>query len=122
MYALEMAEQLEYLSDALLNVSRLTGNPTFTDEWLLELALNLAIIQLAHAELQEMAVPADMRDIHDQVLLATSDLASAADFMASGIDNFDVDDLETAAYLMGTGNDKLELATSMLNAYMAQFD
>ncbi len=119
---MEMAEQLEYLSDALLNVSRLTGNPTFTDEWLLELALNLAIIQLAHAELQEMAVPADMRDIHDQVLLATSDLASAADFMASGIDNFDVDDLETAAYLMGTGNDKLELATSMLNAYMAQFD
>ena len=92
LYALEMADTGMTIADALGELGELTQDPQFGDDnWVAELVIQMVAIQVAHTQLTEISVPAEMADLHELILDATGDCYDAMDYLASGIDDLDAD-------------------------------
>jgi LysM repeat protein len=118
MYALTIAQKMQTMADALQAIGDLTLAPdALSDDWKLQVALQLAIIQVTHQELEDMDVPPEMQEVHAAVLEATADCALSTDYLASGIDNFSTDDIEAGASLMESCGEKMQKPLEMVNDY-----
>jgi len=108
-YAATMSDHGSRVSEALGNLSDLMGNPQIGyDEWTLDVAIELTIIQLLYDEALEMEPPSSMADIHYKYIQAMSHLNSFVDLMTEGIDTLDAD-------LIDQATSELEVATKYLN-------
>ncbi len=118
-YLLSLLAHLQTMADALNAISDLASSPDFlSDDWKIRIATQLAIIQMTHETLTEMDVPPEMTGIHKSILNATSDCELATHFLADGIDNLDVDSLETATSLMQSCGEKIKEPSRMLEEYI----
>ena len=122
LYAAEIFESGMTLSEALANISFLASDPQFFDEeWRFDVALQIAIIQLVHEDVKQMDVPPEMVDIHRKIVDGTQDCSKSMDYLASGLDNFNVSDVEKATELMDSCADKIVEATEMIEDYLSDF-
>jgi hypothetical protein len=123
LYVLEVAEKGMTIAEALSAVGELLMDARLLDQdWKTELAVQMALIQMTHEELQEMDVPQGMAEFHEAVLAGTQDCHDAMDYAASGLDNLDLDALETATALINSCGAKIAELPDVLEAYMAQYE
>lgn len=118
-YLLSLLAHLQTMADAMNAISDLASSPDFlSNDWKIRMAAQLAVIQMTHETLTEMDVPPEMTGIHKSILNATSDCELSTHFLADGIDNLDVDSLETATSLMQSCGEKIKEPSRMLEEYI----
>lgn len=115
LYALNVAQYVGNIGEAMTAISGLMGEPKIGDEtWTLQVAAQLAVISVTHDTLSDMDVPAEMADVHESLLDATGDLQEAAHLTAEGIDELDLEKLNQAAELITQGNQKTNRTTELM--------
>ncbi len=120
-YVLGTGEKMQTMGSALSSISELMQNPQFgNDEWTIDVALQVVTVQQVHKELTEMDVPPEMSEIHEAVLDGTADCNEAMDYLVSGLDNGNIDDVNTAATLMAQCGNKMQKPTTMMQEYVNQ--
>lgn len=121
-YMLESIPKIQAIGDSLTSLGTLLMDPNIGDDsWTIAVVANILVIQETHKELMEMEVPPEVVEIHAAVLDTTGDFSKSMDYVITGIDNMNAEDLEKAISLMNSGNEKIQKATKMLEEYMAQF-
>lgn len=122
-YVLDAAEKAEAMGEALSAFGGLMMEPRLADQdWLVEAATHMAIVQLTHEELAEMEVPLGMVEFHRGLLEGTQDCYDAMDYASSGIRKLNSVDLDRAMVLLASCGTKLYSLPAELEAYMAQFE
>lgn len=116
-YVRKATEHSLTLSRALSELGRLLANPQLGMEaWNSQVAVQMALVQQTHQELFATDPPPEMKEVHIQILAATSDLDEAMNLLSSGISNLNAPSIERASELMISGSTKLSKATIMLEA------
>lgn len=120
-YRQGIIKQIGTLGDAMTAIGELLKNPDVgNDKWRINLALQITFVRVAHEELTKMDVPPEMKEIHEAILDGTSDCNEAMDYIVTGIDNVNIDDIITAQALMVRCGDKMEKPTTMVGEYFNQ--
>lgn len=116
-YADAVLYELLSMSDGLTRVSELIQNPAPDDQgWITETAFAIVTIRQAYGKLEGMEVDPEFQDLHDIVLNSTVDCYTATDYLVSGIDNQDADDIERAVTLVESCGNKMDEATDILGS------
>ncbi len=106
------------LGQALTNMGNLLQNPRIgNSDWTTDVAENLVAIRTAHTQLTQVTPPAAMRDIHANLIDATSDCNDATYHVATGIDTSNVAEMHTATDLLASCTRKITRTTKMLKDY-----
>jgi micrococcal nuclease len=84
------------------------------DDWTIQVAAELALWKQTYADAQQLTPPPVFADIHSVWLQALGLYASAADDIANGIDNLDIDLIYAAAAKLDQATALVEQATQML--------
>ena len=107
-YIEEAVGYMLYMQSGMQSAGELFQDPQlYSDSWRLDVATALAFIRAGYEMLEEMSVEPGVSEFHRQVLYATVDCYRATDYVASGIDNTDVDDLNHATELMNSCGKKM---------------
>jgi len=107
-YIEEAVGYMLYMQSGMQSAGELFQDPQlYSDSWRLDVATALAFIRAGYEMLEEMDVEPSFSDFHGQVLYATVDCYTATDYVASGIDNVDKDDLDHATELMESCGKKM---------------
>jgi hypothetical protein len=123
LYVLEVVEKGGTLGEELSALGELMMFPQLGDQdWMIEVALHMVMIQLTHEELEEMHVPTEMAEFHEGLLDGTQDCYDSVDYVASGIDNLNPGDLERSVVLMNSCGAKISKLPAVIEEYMAQFE
>ncbi len=115
-YTRATMEQTTMLAQALNEISVLMDHPTFTDEWKINVAVQLATIRYAHQHLLAIQAPADMQDVHSSLTNATSDCDASTDHIARGLDTLDVGEINEATRLIQSCTRGIQRTTDLLKA------
>ena len=116
-YADAVLYELLNMSDGLTRVSELIQNPAPDDQgWIAKIASAIVAVRQAYGELEGMDVDPEFQDIHAVVLDSTVDCYTAMDYLVSGIDNEDEGDIQRAATLIESCNNKMDEATDILSS------
>ena len=116
-YADAVVYELLYMSDGMTRTSELLQNPDLKDQdWITELASAIVTIRRAYKALEEMDVAPEFQDLHDVVLDSTVDCYDAMDYLVSGIDNGDAEELARANELIESCNQKMGEASELLGS------
>jgi len=119
-YASALQDNVNMVANALKELASLmTEFQIGNDEWTLDVATQLVIIQLAYDEAIQMNPPDSMAHIHYKYIQAMNDFNDATDLIASGIDNLDASMIEQATSKMQSGTEYLTEATDLVNAFKA---
>ena len=129
---LTAAEQtyLTYLEGHALDMSYLTGQlgrlledaQIFDDDWIIEIALCMALIQLGYEEIQAEDCPSSMLHIHNKYVQGLSHLNTAMDLLAAGIDDFDVDSLDRGITETNIGTGLIEEAAQLKAEFLLEHE
>ena len=91
--------QSEDLSDAFRQIGELAGNPRlFSDDWILNMAVQLAIIQVLYNEASALNPPPSLQPVQEAYFEGLSKANDATFLVAEGIDH-----LDTQPFLEATG-------------------
>lgn len=115
-YTNKISEILENQASFMDEVSTLQDNPIeiFTnDERKFKLAIALAGMKLNYEETQKLTPPAKYKDFHTEFLSAMKLYSEGADYLARGIDNMDVDLINTATSKVTAGTAQLNKAETL---------
>jgi len=116
-YIDDVVHELLQIADGLGRIGELLQAPDLNDQdWITDLASAVVTIRFAYEALEDMDVAPEFQDFHDVVLDATVDCYDAMDYLVSGIDNRDADDLERANELIESCTRKVSEATEMLES------
>lgn len=108
------------VANALKEFTVLMKNPQIgNDEWTIDVAAQLVIIQFAYDEAIQMNPPESMAHIHYKYIQGMSNLNDATDLITSGIDNLDSSKIRQATNKIESGTQYIEEATALLNAFKA---
>lgn len=119
LYGLEVAEKSNTMGEALQDLGQLLQNPKpGNDDWTVGVALQVTLIRSTHEELLEMDVPTEMTEVHAAVLDATADCNTSMDYLVSGIDNLNTNEIEMASTYMVQCSEKLPKAASLMEEYV----
>jgi hypothetical protein len=119
-YMQDMGGIVTEMGKALSALGELAQVPKPTsDDWKIDLATQMVIIQQGHQKLSEMDVPEDMTDIHAATLDATSDCDQATRLLTSGLDKGRVADIQRAGALMRQCGEKMTSAAWLVDEYTA---
>jgi len=114
-YAYETGGIATYVGDCLVDLGeQATQYNPFSDEWVLNVAGDLACIRIAYAELQAIGPPPAFELMHSYLLQALSSFDSATYDFAYGVDNFDAASIELATSKFQDGTYYLDLANEEL--------
>jgi len=114
-YREDMLANFDLLSTALINLSALSTNPQIGDpDWTTDTALQLVAIQMVYENVIAMPAPAEMTEFHGALTEALMDCYLMTDYYTSGVDNMNIDDINTATELMTSCGQKLETASETL--------
>ena len=109
------------ITDSLANLSDLMLDPQFLDEdWLVDVAVESAIIKYSYSRLTEITPPSEMAQAHRALLNATQDCDTSMDHLARGIDNLSESELNRAASLVVSCGDKMAEPLRLLDDYLAR--
>lgn len=107
------------MSYALGELGRLLqDSQIFDDEWIIEAATYMALIQFGYEEAQAADCPSSMSHIHSKYIQGLSHLNTAMDLIAEGIDYLDVDSLNRATTEMTTGGVLIEEAARLKTEFV----
>lgn len=126
LYSEAMAEYADTTATALTNLSELSLQASddpllFIDEdWRAEMALWMAMVQVAYEDFVEIEPPDAMAEIHALALDAGKDCNDAMDFLATGLDDLDATAITTASDLMASCGEKMAEATEATNEFVEQ--
>jgi len=119
-YATAIQDNAYAVANVLEELSFLMTEPEIgNDEWTLDVATQLVIIQLAYDEAIQMTPPDSMAHIHYKYIQAMNDFNDATDLIASGIDNLDASMIEQATSKIQSGSQHLVEATDLVNTFIA---
>ena len=107
------------MSYALGELGRLLqDSQIFDDEWIIEAATYMALIQFGYEEAQAADCPSSMLHIHSKYVQGLSHFNTAMDLLAEGIDYLDMDSLERAITEMDIGTGLIEEATQLTTEFI----
>jgi len=107
-----VSESSEEIGKALQEVGRLCQSMSFTDDWVLETAVNVGIIQHYCNQVLEKQPPEKFKEAHDIYVKACSFYILAMDSLTTGIDNFDAAEIDKAAAYLDRGTEHIDVATA----------
>lgn len=114
-FIIEISE--EY-SEGMTLLSKQTGEyDPLSEEWVFNTAVAVTMIkETADKVLQfdEDKVPENLKEVHSYVISASEYYLEAMDFFVTGVDNMDVDAVNTSAELLELGNLDIEKATELI--------
>jgi hypothetical protein len=117
LYILEVVTKIQTMGEAMEILGALMLDPHLdNDDWVLNVATQMAVVQLAHEELTKMDVPPEMAETHALILDATGDCNEAMDYLVSGVDNLDAGDLAKASELITLCEQKMQKSVEMMAA------
>jgi endonuclease YncB( thermonuclease family) len=103
-YALTVAGYLEVMGDSFGRFGDLMQNPLIGDaDWTYEVAAELATWKIVYEEAAALRPPAVFAEMHGVLLAALERYSLAADQIAYGLDNYDLDALNYALVLFEEG-------------------
>ncbi|MEA2595446.1 MAG: hypothetical protein QOF01_1915, partial [Thermomicrobiales bacterium] len=115
-YMLATLEITDTVGNALERLSDLTSDVTVLDfvddDWILDVATQLAIIKVSSEEIQKLTPPPAFESIHGLLVQALELYAQSADNLALGIDNLDAGLINQAVSEMDQGRALVEQATT----------
>ena len=116
-YTDDVVDEVLHIADGLSRIGELLQAPDLNDQgWITDLASAVVTIRFAYEALEEMDVALEFQDFHDIVLDATVDCYDAMDYLVSGIDNRDADDLDRASELIENCSQKVGEVTEMIKS------
>jgi hypothetical protein len=119
-YALAMADHGSRVVAAMSEASNLMENAQIgNDEWIQDLATQLARIRLLYDEALEMEPPSSMVDIHYKYIQAMSHIDTCTDFITEGIDTLNVNLLDQAKSESDMAMEYMGQAADMLSDFLA---
>ena len=119
-YSTTIVDHSSTVGEALTKLGDLMGEPQIgNDEWTLDVATQLVIIQLGYDETLEMEPPSSMADIHYHYTQAMWHYDRATDLIAEGIDTMNVDLINQAGSEMEAGTEYINEATRLLSDFKA---
>ena len=119
-YASTMEDHTGRVGEALGNIADLMGSPNiFSDEWILDLAIELTIIELLYDEALEIEPPSSMADIHYKYTQAMFHLDNYVDLMIEGIGTLDADLLDQALSELELVSEYIDESTEVLEDFVA---
>ncbi|GEM_PF-5247588 len=109
-----VSESSMEIGKALGDVGRLCQSMSFTDDWMLETAVNVGIIQHYCSQVLEKQPPEKFKEVHDLYVKACSFYTLAMDSLTTGIDNFDAAEIEKAAGHMTRGTEYINMTSEKI--------
>lgn len=107
-YRTDTIKNLTDMGNALVELGPLLQNPRRgQDDWTFAVAAQLVIIQAAHDNLANTRPPERARDFHPALLNATADCSAATRQLSRGVDDLDLQFLESAVQLIESCGTKL---------------
>jgi NADH:ubiquinone oxidoreductase subunit K len=117
-YGLAVADQAFRMSDALSEVGDLSANPQFyNNEWINNMATQLATIRLVHDEGMALKPPSSMAEIHYQYTKGLEHYYTMTELLARGVDELDASLINQAVTEMDIATDYILEATNLMNAF-----
>jgi hypothetical protein len=118
-YLTETLKITDRVGGAFERLSDLTGNFTPSDladdQWILDVATQLAIMKVSYEDIQKLTPPPSMEYLHSLLVQGLALYAQAADDLATGIDTLDPALIEQAAAEMNQGSGYIQQATAELD-------
>ncbi len=104
------------MAENLYKLSTLMSSPDmFTDDWVIRTAVVITEIRFLVGEVQEQEYPDNFKDTHSYYLEAANNYGKSMDYLVSGIDNMNPDDLDKASMYMMEGTKNIEKATESIS-------
>ena len=120
-YAVEAGGVADLYAEAMGNLSELLQNPQIgSDDWVVSVGVNIAVIRELENSVKALNPPADMQHIHDEFLLAASNCSTSMDFLVDGLDNLDIDALNTAGDFMLACGNHINRAAELTDEYLSE--
>ncbi len=119
-YLGDLVEQLTDVGDAFSNIGELSGrSDLFSDDWILEMALQFVIIQLTEEAALALDPPASLDHIHTEWLSIMDTSVQATELMTEGIDELDASKIDAATGLIKDVGMQTQEATFLLAEFTA---
>lgn len=110
--------QSEDLGDALGQIGELAGNPLlFSDDWILNMSLQLAIIRVTYDTASALDPPASLQQVHEAYLEGLSNYNDATFLIVEGIDSLDANPLLEGIDLMLEGTEDISRTTALIEEF-----
>lgn len=115
-YVTDVLEWTLAVADSLSSIGELFTNPRlFSEEWQRKVAVDLAMLQLAHDKVAELVPPPGAEKLHEMVVDMLLSCKVGSQYTATGLENFSVEDLELASmYLEACGAKASTVTDEML--------
>lgn len=106
------------VGEAFANLSSLLDDPRYgTDEWTLQVAVQLTTIRLAYDEAMELKPPSSMAEIHSQYSQGMDAYNDMTYLFSRAIDELDSDLLDQAMVRMESGAQFIKEATRLIEEF-----
>ena len=89
----------------------------FDEDWIVEVAIQMATIRLCYEEMLATTPPDSMLTIHNKYIQALQHFNNACSLLAEGIDNLDMDSMDQAITEMELGNQFIDEATTAVKDF-----
>lgn len=119
-YFQRMAEATGAIGTALGELAELTSNPTGTDDWVIDVAVQLVAIQQAHEQVRRVEVPPGLEYMHVTLQQGTEACDQMTRTFSSAVDNNDTALLQQSMEELQTCQDKLNDAHGILDEWEAR--
>ena len=107
-------------SSALNTLSTLLGDFQIgSDEWTLDVAVQLAILRAAYDEAVALNPPSSLAHIHSKYIEGLSHIDNATYLIVEGIDNLNADKINQATTELTIGNNLINEATALVSEFFA---
>lgn len=122
-YASEVLRITQVMTQSFEDLSDLMSSPNFGDtEWTLNVATQFAIWQVSYQDALVLTPTPAFDEIHGLFVESLRLYSEAGDEAASGIDNFDINQINSAAAKMADANVLLNEAARLANELAGQID
>lgn len=119
-YLNTFGDQLETIGSAMAEFGDLFAAPElFSDEWIIDVAIQLAILRLAYDDATALDPPQSLAAVHGSYISAITKLNDATFLIAEGIDNIDADSINEAANLMVEATTDINTGTDQIVGFAA---
>lgn len=123
LYVLEVTQHATTMGQAINDMSELLLAPDIGNtDWMIDLAVAFVTIQQAHKGIVALEVPPAMVGVHREVLSMSMACNNATLAISSGIDNFDVDELNRGSDLLSLCAANAQSATAAMSAALANYN
>lgn len=114
-YRAAISENALSIGEAMNNLGEASQRFELTDEWILEMAMQMAIINFYAEEARKIETPEKFKEPHNLYLQAMDKYTESMEKLSYGIDNIDSNIIELAGTLMDEGSELIKQAAEKLS-------